>query len=310
MSDQTIAWKILSRLSLEASDNSPVFFEQRQHQNSNTSNEATTKTAAAAAKKNNVCVEAVFLKACPLLSICNHKNVGGKHNEANHHSNNCLPALYSREAIMKEFVHVLQMQSSHGGTRISCEEMCMWLGMEKEDVELVGRWLQNELQVTTPSTYSLKGAETYCCKVYNPNKQQYEYALVEHLIANLRERIHRHCNIGGLLSASCSTSSSTATLEALSKNSPISSTAQKVTTQQLAHEMELTSEDVAWLLKGIASSIDIGTVVNKSGEIVEVYINTHKSLSLKQMEEIVMSALSGVTVPTLVCSCIFSFYIL
>ena len=185
------------------------------------------------------------------------------------------PSIYSLNAITEKFMYILQQQH-----RVSVAELCLYLGMKDEDVSAVG-----EL-ICKPST-------SIVCKVYN-NNEEIEYGLVESLKKSLHDRINFHCN---------SVSSTTASLEDKSLHSIVSSLAQlsRVTIkQQLSKELELSCEDVLWLLKDIDLHPNI-CISKHNGEIIGVYNQEVQENRMQYIEKQILSCLDEVTTPSSVC---------
>jgi len=300
--DPTMTWGILSQLSYAVSNHNVndglPFVAQREEDDEDATRLSTSATATAddasssrktsAATTGNKSSEgAVFLMACPI-----------RHHDAGH----CLPAVYSREAIMHEFLHVLQLH--HG--RISTSEMSMWLGIEEDAIKsfLVGGWL---LSCRSPQQQPT-AAGSVCCEIYNPMKSQKEVALVESLRACLRERISWHCSGSDGSSTTISSHDYNPSLEAMAKqalnlsSSSLVPTIATVSAKQLAQELELSCEDVVWLLEGMDNSAGIlsKTIIRKTGQsTMEVYNGQIIANRTQCLEKQVLSALSGLTVPTL-----------
>ena len=282
--DPTVTWEILSLLSSSSSHHheggdsvSRPFFVQR--------------SATAAITDGGG--DGEFFKACPIAinSVDNNTtlDVGASTaiNDANQYERGTsLPALYSREAIMQEFLHVLQL---HQSSRVSLSEMSIWLGMDEDKVSIVGEYLLCK-------SISLD-EERLVCKVYNPRKQQYEYALMNNITNSLRERINLHFCSSGMSSPSNDMSPS---LEAISRqtldNISPSTLLSGITIKQLAQEMALSVDDVNLLMDKIMS--DDETISVKEDSIYNTQVqNNH----LEYLEKQILIGLSGVTLPTKVC---------
>mmetsp|Transcript_23688 Transcript_23688/g.51156 ORF Transcript_23688/g.51156 Transcript_23688/m.51156 type:complete len:1032 (+) Transcript_23688:95-3190(+) len=278
-----------------------------------------------------------FLPACPLriLQQVNNNNNDDDDDDAgvryrsNINNDGVLPALYSREAIANEFLHVLRMHCHHyhrrnGSERVSSSEMCMWLGMEEEDVSLVGDWLcVGDRQIVQPNgsqgqgdrgTNALVVDRQRVCKVYNPTKQRHEYSLVENLRAHLRERIRCHNRFPGSASTTAIPSEERGeyvpSLETIANQSIMSSSNKNIEwtptvvsetgmIKQLAREMEMTCEDVAWLIEGIDSAEGVlPCKIETSMELVHENQEVATDSRIQYLEKQVLSCLYGVTVPT------------
>ena len=185
------------------------------------------------------------------------------------------PTIYSLKAITEKFMHVLQQQQ-----RISVAELCVCLGMTEDDISSVGDLI-------------CKSSSSLVCNVFNNMKQQYEYGLVESLKKSLLDRINFHCN----------NVSSTSSLEDKSlHNSIVSSLAQlsTVTKKQLSKELELSCEDILWLLKDIDLHPNI-CISKHNGEVTGLYNNEIKENRMQYIEKQILSCLDVVTTPSSVC---------
>ena len=334
----TNTWEILSRLSQSSTSTASTnrkhdlpFFAQREEKEKE-EEDATSASAdtdggddisddhgdngnGVATQQRGLGDDALFLTACPISHRVNNDNVR-------------FPAVYSRAAITREFLNILRIN----GGRVSTSEMCTWLGMDEESVSLVGSWLCRNSRLTTqqqqrPANTALLLVSSYgeeVCKVYNPVRQCQEYAMVENLGSRLCERIAWHCNSCILSSSSPITSCGEycPSLEAMTtqkvnllpssnKNVNELTLIATVTIKKLAGETELTCEDVSWLIlleEKADANVD-GSITlrkSKSGEAVEVYNNGEVGDRARFLEKQVLSALSGVTVPTSVRSNVHS----
>jgi len=216
--------------------------------------------------------------------------------------------------------------------RISSSEMSLWLGMEEEHVKLVSSWLCGQNNDTrtivhqegissssAAASSKLKSEENAVCKVYNPTKQQNEYALVGTLQANLRERIA--CIFESPTNLSESGSSYCPSLDAIRTNPKMLSlshnpkklfpaTIDTLLTKELACEMELTCEDTLWLMDGIGNTTSNNVALSKTTEDKANRISRGPSMTvhdsqgdaskwaLEHTEEQIHSNISGVTIPT------------
>lgn len=274
--DAALTWEILSRLSSAASapesdgDGAPPppFFAQREEEGTGVATTAATSSADDAAPPP-------FLAARPLLCAAD--------DGAGDDDCGAFPALYAREAIADDFRRVLRLHR-HGdpdGGRVSPSEMAAWLGMEEGDADAVGRWLCDEDGPSLTGGGAEDDGGGRVCRVRRPGRRRHDYALAEGLRDGTRDRIGRSAWTEG---DDCVPS-----LEALATQmkhggaSPTSSPA-TMTNQQLAREMELTCEDVAWLKEGIDSDALLASKMEKS--------------RTQALEKQVLGSLSGVTVPT------------
>ena len=225
----------------------------------------------AAASARSMCSYDLFFSACPIIR-------GG-----------CFPAVYSRESIGEIFLNILKLH--HG--RMSTSEMSTWLGMEEDKVSLVGEWLCHR---------SNRGSDEEdgraVCKVYNPIRQQHEYAINKNLRLHLQEIISKHC-YNHTTSAISPTAEYCPSLQDMANSFTSSKIcelvpAATVTMKQFAQEMELTCDDVESLLKELNSDVCIDSKLG-------VVYNSHVGNRMQYLERQVLGALSGVTVPTSVC---------
>ena len=275
--DPTVTWEIISLLS---SSSSRPFFVQR---------------SATAEINDDVdgAYDGEFFTACPiaLVSVDNTTlDVGAStatDNANQYERGTSLPAIYSREAIMQEFIHVLQL---HQSSRVSLSEMSIWLGMDEDKVSIVGEYLLCE---------SISLDERLVCRVYNPRKQQYEYALIENITNSLRERINLHfCS--SRMSGSVSSNDVSPSLEAISRqtldNLSTSTLVSGITMKQLSQDMALSADDVKLLMDKVMS--DDATISVKGESIYNTQVHQHH---LKYLEKQIFSGLAGVTLPTKVC---------
>ena len=280
--DPTVTWEILSLLSSPSSHHnedgdsvSRPFFVQR-----------------TATDDDGGAYHGEFFMACPvaIVGVDNTTLDGGASTAANanqYERGTSLPAIYSREAIMQEFIHVLQL---HQSSRVSLSEMSIWLGMDEDKVSIVGEYLLCK---------SISLDERLVCRVYNPRKQQYEYALIENITNSLRERINLHfCSSG--MSGSSSFSDVSPSLEAISRqtldNLSTSTLVSGITIKQLSQDMALSADDVKLLMDKVMS--DDATISMKGESIYNTQVHQHH---LKYLEKQIFSGLAGVTLPTKVC---------
>ena len=318
--DQALMFEILSRLSSSTNvDNDSTeapanngngrspFFAQREAEQEG----CMMHTAAAA---TDDCTK-LFFMACPLLLSTTNTTPTSMSSLSENNNGSCvLPAIYSRDAICQEFIHVLQTQYYSGNLyRISSSDMCMWLGIDNEsDINLVGDLVCDQQQ-------QQRHWHGKVCKVYNPRKQQHEYAMVEHLKASLLDKINHH--VAGLPTISSSNAAEVGSssneyipsLEEILCNQRLRSNEclvpiATVTMKQLAKEMELSCEDVSWLLGDTLEFINDGsskyviatTSNSKSGDVMHDVYNSQVGNRTSLLEKQLLSALSGVTVPTMV----------
>jgi len=183
------------------------------------------------------------------------------------------PSIYSLKAITEKFMYILQQQQ-----RVSVADLCVCLGMKEDDISSVGDLV-------------CKSSSSLVCKVFNNMKQQYEYGLVESIKQSLHDRINFHCN----------NVSSTSSLEDKSLHSIVSSLAQlSVTVKQLSKELELSCDDILWLLKKVELSPNI-CISKHNGETTGVYNQEVQENQMQYIEKEIFSCLDEATTPSSVC---------
>ena len=267
--DPIVTWEILSRLAEArggddgSADNLP-FFAQRTCKEEDTNSSLIQE-------------ESLFFKA----SV--HDDTGIQSPPSNSPSDedskpsntiDSSPSIYSLKAITEKFIYLLQQQH-----RFSVAELCKRLGMKDDDVSAIGELI-------------CKSSSSVVCKVYNNVRKQYEFGLVESLKQSLHDRINFHCN----------NVPSTSSLEDKSLHSIVSSLAQlsTVTINQLSKELELSCEDVLWLLKDIELHPNI-CILKHNEEITGLYNNEVQENRMQYIEKQILSCLDEVTTPSSVC---------
>ena len=177
---------------------------------------------------------------------------------------------------------------------MSTSEMSTWLGMEEDEVSLLGEWLCHRAK-----SGSDEEDERAVCKVYNPITQQYDYAIGENLRLHLQKIISKHCH-NHTTSAISATAEYCPSLQDMA-NSFISSASKSggelvpaatVTMKQLAQEMELMCDDIESLLKEL--NLPDVCIDSKSGLVY----NSQVANRMQYLERQIIGALAGVTVPT------------
>lgn len=285
--DPTVTWEILSRLSKSGSDNSFPFFAQRH---------VAAATDADTFTNNSQCHW--FMTRPPIQGITSSSstNTPSTDNAADNNNINTSAAeavsttiLYSQDAIIQEFLYVLQKQNDG---RISASEMSIKLGMEEDKIVTIGNILCKNKFSSSPATNK-------CCKVYNPTKKQYEYALVDKLQCTLRDRIDVLCNTK-LDSTFLEIEPEKIIMDLSSILVPIST----VTVNQLSHELKISCDNITKLLEDIRENLPPNITISKrGGTVIEVYTCSYE-YRMEYLEKHILSGLGGVTVPTSVCMCL------
>ena len=248
--------------------------------------------------------DSTFWKACPIYNphYCNgSENVG-------------VTGVHSVKYIKTEFIRALKLYSNDDVVdktfkrrprrrrRVNRSEMGTLLGMENEDIGLLCNLICTKVNGSSDVQENDRNANAGCvakaedykedvviCEVYNPTRNEYEYALKNDLTSHLIELINLQC--GGYLflashdkSEDGSRSSSfenemssfnsnewCPSLEDMAKinsnNSANSSATSTLSTQpmgtissvQLAQDMEMTHEDVICLLTELFNETDENT---------------------------------------------------
>ena len=179
---------------------------------------------------------ATLIRACPLLA------------------SNYAPDLYSLQDMKKEFLRVLK----HHGDRLSSAEMATWLGINEDDVIIVGDEVCiNSKEQQNGNCHCHYDGEEIPCKVYNPVKKRYQYAILKSLCQEVEE---------------CINCRREETLESAVPKQP------SLLLDSVGQEIELTNEDVKWLSQEVASS--------------------HPTYHHHNLENQVLSSLAGVSAPT------------
>ena len=287
--DPTVTWEILSRLSKSGSDNSFPFFAQRQ---------VASATDVDTCTNNSQCHW--FMTCPPIQGITSSSSTNAPSTTDNAVENNNINTsaaeavsttiLYSQDAIIQEFLYVLQKQNDG---RISASEMSIKLGMEEDKIVTIGNIL------CSINKLSSSPATNKCCKVYNPTKKQYEYALVEKLQCTLRDRIDVLCNTKLLDSTFLDIEPEKIIMDQSSILVPIST----VTVNQLSHELKISCDNITKLLEDIRENLPTNITISKRGTVIEVYTCSYE-YRMEYLEKHILSGLGGVTVPTSVCMCL------
>ena len=292
--DATLAWEILSLLSLPSSPAHGAPDSDREAAAENDVAPFFAQRAECAEGDDPAASDAGFVRACPL------RRRGAAAEEEADGDDRHVPALYARDAIAEEFVRALR-RHPHG--RASASELGLWLGMEEDHVEVVGRWLcsDSDRRARPADIAPTLAGRGPVCRVCHPATRRREYALVEPLRARLREGLARRASRAPRVPS----------LEALAPPSsrsadvPPAADAAALTTRELARELELTCEDVAWLLedaggtrRGEEAPGQVGTRRSCAGRSGKAPESQSVASQSQHLEKQVLSRLSGVTLPT------------
>lgn len=239
-----------------------------------------------------------------------------------------LPGIHSIQNLKKKLIYILENQhlscfsncsrkydqlgfdvSKRG--RVSCSDIGVLLGMEEAESKIFCDLICTNLQS------SGDGERDTVCRVYNPNRRDNEYALKHVLLSNLSELIS--LRIGGFKAST--------NIRVEMKGDPTVSVIDEywcpsledlsqqaghmgiITSAQLAQELELTHDDVEYLLKQLnegtmKNAIFVSQSLTMGSGFDNGNMNAIHQHKRKHLEEQVINALSGVTIPTAVCFCI------